>query len=450
MPTDFEGPLEYQEDSSDDFGFNPLWFDLIGLSPIPGYVVTADAEGRPVWAVASGAAGATGATGPIGPPGPPGPEGPPGYQGPPGPQGATVTGPTGATGPQGERGPMGPEGPPGPEGPYGPVGPAGPTGPTGATGATGADGSGAFRGTKVVGSQSINTGIITTADFTESYDTDGFFDAGVDNSTITIAAGAAGKYLVALSFLWSGGGASNRDARVLLNGVEVIYVRVAADGGDSISQVFDLIEGDDITASFFQDSGSAKTVESSLTVTRVGQGVIGPQGPMGPPGATGPEGPQGSMGPIGPTGATGPSPGTTGARVYHSTTQSIGSGSSTTVAFNTEDYDSGGCHDAGTNTRLVAPVTGRYSIKASIAWQSNTAGVRNIWFVRASDGMIPVASKLSPVSTDVQQHIAADIALNAGDYVEVIAFQSSGSTLTIGTAVAANQFACSASIHLIG
>lgn len=231
-----------------------------------------------------------------------------------------------------------------------------------------------------------------------------------------------------------------------------------------------------------------------------GDGDPGPPGPPGPAGANGSIGPMGPMGAlvwmepdepdmampipgaIGATGATGSAgpagavtppvlgvmhdelgdndidfpPGNTlppfiGARVRHSTTQTIGTGGGgTAVAFDTEDYDLGGCHASGTNTRLVAPVSGYYNVQASIAWDSNALGSRNLWVTRNSDGMIPVANKVNPDdATDIQQSISADIYLAAGDYVTFTVLQDSGTNRTIGTATSANQFACSASIRLL-
>ncbi len=143
MPTDFDGPLDFDADPVTDFGFDALRFDTLSLSPVPGYVVVADAGGNPIWVPASSiaAAGAVGLTGPIGPPGREGPVGPMGERGPPGKDGIIgIDGTNGATGATGVMGPPGPEGPMGPEGRMGPRGLTGDTGPTGATGSTGATG----------------------------------------------------------------------------------------------------------------------------------------------------------------------------------------------------------------------------------------------------------------------------------------------------------------------
>lgn len=140
MTTDFNGPLDFDAEVPSDFGFDALRFDTLSLSPVPGYVVVADASGNPIWVPASSitTTGAQGSVGPVGPPGMQGPQGDWGLQGPPGRDG--TSGSNGATGSQGERGFIGPVGMEGPEGPPGPRGEQGPTGDTGATGATGARG----------------------------------------------------------------------------------------------------------------------------------------------------------------------------------------------------------------------------------------------------------------------------------------------------------------------
>lgn len=133
--------LDYTEPDSNPIGFNPLAFDLLGLSPVPGYHVIADASGNPIWAPDVGATGATGATGAQGPPGNDGVDGEPGYPGPPGRDGATgATGATGVAGPQGVMGPPGPDGDVGPEGPLGPRGLQGETGTMGVQGVMGPPG----------------------------------------------------------------------------------------------------------------------------------------------------------------------------------------------------------------------------------------------------------------------------------------------------------------------
>lgn len=155
MPTDFDGPLAFDAETPDDFGFDALRFDLLSLSPVPGYVVVADAEGRPIW-VAPGAIasiGAQGLVGPVGPPGMQGPQGDWGLQGPPGRDG--TSGSSGAPGATGAQGNQGQPGDPGPEGLQGIRGAPGETGATGATGTTGATGPRGIPGDQVPGPPAV-------------------------------------------------------------------------------------------------------------------------------------------------------------------------------------------------------------------------------------------------------------------------------------------------------
>lgn len=121
------------------------------------------------------------------------------------------------------------------------------------------------------------------------------------------------------------------------------------------------------------------------------------------------------------------------ARVYNSANIShVTSGTEQTVTFNSELYDSGGLHSTSANTsRLTAPITGLYDIGASIRFASNATGYRYIYLllngataiivhsVPAANGIVTVL----PVSTHYQ--------LAAGDYVEVVANQTSGGALNL-------------------
>lgn len=66
-----------------------------------------------------------------------------------------------------------------------------------------------------------------------------------------------------------------------------------------------------------------------------------------------------------------------GAKVYHNTTQSIPDTTETTVAFNSEVYDTESYHDNSTNnSRLTIPVTGRYKVGCLFtfaSWDTSTA-----------------------------------------------------------------------------
>lgn len=122
-----------------------------------------------------------------------------------------------------------------------------------------------------------------------------------------------------------------------------------------------------------------------------------------------------------------------GARVYHSTTQSITtSGTAQALVFDTEAYDTDAYHSTVSNTsRLTAPVTGKYHIEGVINYASNATGNRRAQ-VRLN-GTTTIASGTDTVSANsgftTFAHVACDYSLAAGDYVELMATQNSGGAL---------------------
>lgn len=140
-------------------------------------------------------------------------------------------------------------------------------------------------------------------------------------------------------------------------------------------------------------------------------------------------------------------------RVYRNGTQSITTGAFPTCAYDAEDYDNLKCHDNATNNdRLIAPVAGNYRVTAQVHWQSNATGKRQIFIRRSGDSMVPAALQLNPDDAlDMQMAVSGDLHLDAGQYVEIVVSQNSGTTLTIGTASSPqlNQHAESASLTLL-
>jgi hypothetical protein len=134
---------------------------------------------------------------------------------------------------------------------------------------------------------------------------------------------------------------------------------------------------------------------------------------------------------------------TYGCRAYHSTTQSISNAVFTAVLFNSEDYDTGGFHSTVTNTsRFTVPsgAGGLYLITANILFAANATGQR-VLQVRLNGGSSGIAAiigqQIVPSATYSSVVMVASIlTLNAGDYVEVFAYQDSGGALNIGTATA--------------
>lgn len=120
------------------------------------------------------------------------------------------------------------------------------------------------------------------------------------------------------------------------------------------------------------------------------------------------------------------------AHVTHSTTQSIGSGTPTAVAFDTEEHDNGGLHSAGANTKLTAQVAGAYDIFANIGWAANATGVRTM-IVRLNGTTTIGKDEINntTVDRDAWRAVMTSWNLAAGDYLEVVATQTSGGALNV-------------------
>ena len=118
------------------------------------------------------------------------------------------------------------------------------------------------------------------------------------------------------------------------------------------------------------------------------------------------------------------------ARATNSADQSIPSSTTTTLAFDSERYDTANTHDTSTdNSRLTAPVDGIYAVTAQVSWQQSSTGIREL-FLDTGEGRIAAESALPP-GTAFYQEVTTQVRLEAGDYVEARVYQSSGGALTV-------------------
>lgn len=122
-------------------------------------------------------------------------------------------------------------------------------------------------------------------------------------------------------------------------------------------------------------------------------------------------------------------------RVYNSANISItnGAGALQVITFNSELWDTASMHSTSSNTdRLVAPVAGKYEVKAGMRFASNGTGYRQIVFEK-NGGTPYYGSVIFPgitgVVTDVMGSVLLDLAAN--DYVRILVGQSSGGALNV-------------------
>lgn len=119
------------------------------------------------------------------------------------------------------------------------------------------------------------------------------------------------------------------------------------------------------------------------------------------------------------------------ARRSRSTTQNVTSGTSTVVLW-TQELNSEGIAYNASNGRLTVPRNGRYHVTTSLAFPPNATGARVV-DVRVN-GTNFIRGRVSAwASTDNIVSASQTLRLSAGDYIDVVAAQNSGSTLAIQT-----------------
>ena len=121
------------------------------------------------------------------------------------------------------------------------------------------------------------------------------------------------------------------------------------------------------------------------------------------------------------------------ARAIAGSSQTIPSSSVVVLNFATEVYDTADLYSSSTNpSRLTAPVAGIYRIAATGIWDSfSSTGSRRVWV--EVNGETAHNTVVAPSSAVFTQSLSTDLELAAGDYVEVLALQDSGSDNAIST-----------------
>lgn len=122
-----------------------------------------------------------------------------------------------------------------------------------------------------------------------------------------------------------------------------------------------------------------------------------------------------------------------GVRARNSGGTNISDSTLTPLTFDTNDYDNDSMHSTSTNTsRLVAPIDGVYEVTGDVIWHPNATGTRVLYITK--NGSTDVAYTEVPVNssgTDTGQQATTQVNLGAGDYVQLRAYQNSGSTIII-------------------
>lgn len=128
-------------------------------------------------------------------------------------------------------------------------------------------------------------------------------------------------------------------------------------------------------------------------------------------------------------------------RVRAVASQSVGSGNTTTITWEVEDYDNYLMHSTTTNTsRLTVPVDGLYDIKVGLDIQANAGGYRNLDILE--NGAVLIASMtVAPANGDnTRLVLPVEGRFVAGNYVEARFTQNSGATLTVHDGIHTRSF----------
>jgi hypothetical protein len=120
------------------------------------------------------------------------------------------------------------------------------------------------------------------------------------------------------------------------------------------------------------------------------------------------------------------------ARVTHASGQVVPNATAATLSFDSERYDTAAMHSTSSNTsRLTAPVTGIYEVTANVRWSGAqfTAGASTVTLRKNGSGLVAWEED---AGNDANL-ITTTARLAAGDYLEVVVSQTSGSSKTIGS-----------------
>lgn len=135
-----------------------------------------------------------------------------------------------------------------------------------------------------------------------------------------------------------------------------------------------------------------------------------------------------------------------GCRVFHNANQTLTTGVVTTLAFNSELFDSDVMHDVSTNnSRITFKTSGIYQVGGNVEYASNNVGIRDLRLVLNGTTIISFVRVDTPDPAN-----AAIININTtyefaqNDYVELLVLQTSGGNLDIGSTAryAAEFWAC--------
>lgn len=115
-------------------------------------------------------------------------------------------------------------------------------------------------------------------------------------------------------------------------------------------------------------------------------------------------------------------------RVYHSANQSIVASTETTLAFDSERYDTDTMHDTVTNnSRITIKTAGLFVVQASVSWAAGTGTWSSYATLRVNGStVIDQDTRLAATGIGASLNPSATYKFAVNDYIEVRVWQNSG------------------------
>jgi hypothetical protein len=271
--------------------------------------------------------------------------------------------------------------------------------------------------------QTIPNGSTAAIQFNSTrVDTDGYFDTG-QPTRLTIPAGLGGKYIASIGVRIDAVADSAIGVTLRRNNTisemshslppSSISTPGAARFLSATSPVLDLVPGDYLEITLGNSSGGSAAIDSSS-------------------GGTGNYSPEFSLYMLGDVGIVGSSLPEVGAEVLMIGDTSVASATWVPIPFATATYDTNSFYDAGNPTRLTVPagMAGLYHVSANtrMIGDPGTIAVLRL-LVNGTDE--EARDTLDRDQSDPYALVNAVIKLDAGDYVEAVVYQNSGSTRSL-------------------
>lgn len=118
---------------------------------------------------------------------------------------------------------------------------------------------------------------------------------------------------------------------------------------------------------------------------------------------------------------------------YKSSSQSIANATFTKVAFQNEDFDSGGYYDNATNYRFTPLIAGTYLVQSRIGWSPTLVNQKLLLSSIYKNGSRVIdGTTVTSGTGDHGVFVAGLVALNGStDYIELYAYQETGGSASI-------------------